>query len=106
MRWVILSSAFHYSKKAFMACLITLFMELPFATVLSVKRDTIELNNAIDELTERNNPVIWRNFLIAYAASTAPGSYGISKRVNQVAQYYPNDLEIKNMQKTICYRTR
>ena len=43
--------------------------------------------------------MIWRNFLIAYAASTAPGSYGISNRANEAVKYFPNDQELKNMQK-------
>ncbi len=94
-----IDSAFHYSKKAFYGLPNNALHGATYATVLSVKRDTLELNKAIDELTERNNPVIWRNFLIAYGASTTPGAYGISKRVNEAAKYFPNDQEIRNMQK-------
>ncbi len=94
-----IDSAFHYSKKAFYGLPNNALHGATYATVLSVKRDTLELNNAIDELNEKSNPVIWRNFLIAYAASTAPGSYGISKRTNEAVKYFPNDQELKNMQK-------
>ncbi len=94
-----IDSAFHYSKKAFYGLSNNALHGATYATVLSVKADTLELNKAIDELTERNNPVIWRNFLIAYGAATSPGAYGISKRVNEAVKYFPNDQEIKNMQK-------
>ena len=94
-----IDSAFHYSKKAFYGLPNNALHGATYATVLSVKRDTLELNKAIDELTERNNPVIWRNFLIAYGASAIPGAYGISKRVNEAVKYFPNDQELKNMQK-------
>ncbi len=94
-----IDSAFHYSKKAFYGLPNNALHGATYATVLSVKRDTLELNRAIDELTERNNPVIWRNFLIAYGASASPGAYGLSKRVNEAVKYFPNDQELKNMQK-------
>ena len=94
-----IDSAFHYSKKAFYGLPNNALHGATYATVLSVKRDTLELNNAIDQLNERTNPVIWRNFLIAYGASTNPGALGISKRVNRAVKYFPNDQEIKNMQK-------
>ena len=94
-----IDSAFHYSKKAFYGLPNNALHGATYATVLSVKRDTLELNRALDNLSGNSNPVIWKNFLIAYGANAKPGAHGMVKRINKAVELYPNDTEIKNMQR-------
>ena len=94
-----IDSAFHYSKKAFYGLPNNALHGATYATVLSVKRDTLELNRALDNLSGNSNPVIWKNFIIAYGANAKPGAHGMVKRINKAVELYPNDTEIKNMQR-------
>tara|TARA_B100001029_G_scaffold117481_1_gene97378 strand:- start:29433 stop:31760 length:2328 start_codon:yes stop_codon:yes gene_type:complete len=94
-----IDSAFHYSKKAFYGLPNNALHGATYATVLSVKGDTLELNRALDNLSGNSNPVIWKNFIIAYGANAKPGAHGIVKRINKAVELYPNDTEIKNMQR-------
>ena len=94
-----IDSAFHYSKKAFYGLPNNALHGATYATVLSVKGDTLELNRALDNLSGNSNPVIWKNFIIAYGANAKPGDHGMVKRINKAVELYPNDTEIKNMQR-------
>jgi len=53
----------------------------------------------LDNLSGNSNPVIWKNFIIAYGANAKPGAHGMVKRINKAVELYPNDTEIKNMQR-------
>ena len=94
-----IDSAFHYSKKAFYGLPNNALHGATYATVLSVKGDTLELNRALDNLSGKSNPVIWKNFIIAYGANAKPGAREMVKRINKAVGLYPNDAEIKNMQR-------
>jgi len=94
-----IDSAFHYSKKAFYGLPNNALHAATYATVLSVKGDTLELNYALDNLSGTSNPVIWKNFMIAYAAVAKPGAHGMVKRINKAVELYPDEPEIKSMQR-------
>jgi tetratricopeptide (TPR) repeat protein len=101
----IIDSAFYYSSKAFYGLPNNALHAANFARVLSASRNTEEIKKAVDYISEMNdrsirtNPVIWKNFILAYGASAPIGDPEMAERINKAVKLFPNDQEIKNLQR-------
>jgi len=94
-----IDSAFYFSKKAFHGLPNNALHAANHAKVLSATKDTMELNKAFNKLSAKTNPVIWRNFILAYGASVPVGDPGLVSTIKRAIELYPGDIEIKNLQR-------
>ncbi len=94
-----IDSAFYFSKKAFYGLPNNALHAANHAKVLSATKDTMELNKVFNKLSAKTNPIIWRNFILAYGASAPIGDPGLASTIKRAIELYPGDAEMKNLQR-------
>ena len=94
-----IDSAFYFSKKAFYGLPNNALHAANHSRVLSANKDTMELKKAFNKLSAKTNPIIWRNFILAYGASVPIGDSGLASTIKRAIELYPGDNEMKNLQR-------
>tara|TARA_B100001109_G_C18862759_1_gene474975 strand:- start:3792 stop:5477 length:1686 start_codon:yes stop_codon:yes gene_type:complete len=97
-----IDSAYYYGRKAFYNLPNNSLHSTNYVNILIQKRDLLEINNAFELLTYKDNKINWKNYLVAASNFTPPGNKILTERAKIAKDKFIDDLEFDNLYKSIA----